>query len=243
MAILADLHNHSCLSPCGSLELSPRRLAAVAASKGIGLLALTDHNSALNAPAFAIACRREGIVPLYGMEATTAEEIHVLCLFGSEGPALDFSEAWSRLLPFVENDPEVMGDQVWVDDDENLEGEVEAYLGVAAELGVDGIGAMVRDFGGLVIPAHIDRPSFSMVSQLGFIVPGPWAALECMRLPPAFPTLDFPLTTSSDAHYPEHVGRRAFELDADPEALLPEGPERGVSMDVLREALSRRRRS
>lgn len=243
MAILADLHNHSCLSPCGSLELSPRVLASRAASRGVGLLALTDHNSSLNCPAFAAACRAAGILPVFGMEATTREEVHILCLFGDLNAALAFSEAAYALLPAFPNDPERLGDQVWVDEDENVEGEVENYLGVALDLGVDDIGERAAAFGGIVIPAHVDRPAFSMTSQLGFVVRGPWAAVECVRLPPVVETLDYPLTTSSDAHYPEHVARRPFSLDSTPEELAPDGIDRGVDIRALAAALSHRPRA
>jgi hypothetical protein len=250
MPILADFHNHSCLSPCGSLEQSPRVLAERAASKGIGLLALTDHNSALNCPAFAVHCARLGLLPLFGVEATTAEEIHVLCLFGSLDGALAFGEHISALMPKYPNDPARMGDQVYVDAEDMIEGEVEYYLGMALEWGVDDIGAAVRNCGGLPIPAHVDRPSFSMTSQLGFVVDGPWAALECVVLPPRLDTRGYPLITSSDAHHPEHVGRRSFLLDAEADELCPgrcaergagHGP-KGIDMAVLESALSRRRR-
>ncbi len=243
MSILADLHNHSCLSPCGSLDLSPRVLASRAASRGVGLLALTDHNSSLNCPAFAAACSAEGILPVFGMEATTREEVHILCLFGSLDAALAFSRAAYDLLPAFPNDPERLGDQVYVDEDENVEGEVENYLGAALDLGVDEIGSRAEAFGGIVIPAHVDRPAFSMTSQLGFVVKGDWAAIECVRLPPTVATLGYPLTTSSDAHYPEHVARRPFELDATLEELSPGGPEGGVDIRALASALSRRPRS
>ena len=86
--MLADLHNHSCLSPCGSLELSPRRLLEIAAAKGIRVLALTDHNSSLNCPAFAKLCPQFGVIPIFGMEATASEEIHVLCLFTNLAAAM-----------------------------------------------------------------------------------------------------------------------------------------------------------
>ncbi|MDR3249293.1 MAG: PHP domain-containing protein, partial [Treponema sp.] len=106
MSLLADFHNHSCLSPCGSLDLSPRLLVDIAAAKGVKVLALTDHNSSLNCPAFAKLCPQRGIIPLYGMEATTSEEIHVLCLFAGLDAALAFNEyAYSILTPFP-NDPE-----------------------------------------------------------------------------------------------------------------------------------------
>jgi hypothetical protein len=79
-----------------------------------------------------------------------------------------------------------------------------------------------------------------MTSQLGVVVPGPWAALECVRLPPQADTLGFPLISSSDAHYPEHVARRPFELDISAEELLPSGPWGDASMPALIQALKRR---
>jgi PHP family Zn ribbon phosphoesterase len=243
--MLADLHNHSCLSPCGSLELSPRHLLELGAAKGLKLMALTDHNSSLNCPAFAKLCPRYGIIPIFGMEATTSEEIHVLCLFTSLEASLAFNEyAYSILTPFL-NNPEKTGDQIYVDEDDNIDGEVDYYLINPLDLSIDNIGAKVSEYGGIVIPAHVDRPAFSMTSQLGVIIDGPWTALECVRIPPALhdtplDTLGFPLTTSSDAHYSEHVGRRPFELDVSAEELLPGGSGSQADMAVFKQALEKR---
>ncbi|MDR1238786.1 MAG: PHP domain-containing protein [Treponema sp.] len=249
MALLADLHNHSCLSPCGSLELSPRRLAELAAARNVKVLALTDHNSSLNCPAFAKVCLRYGIIPLFGMEATTREEIHTLCLFTGLESSLAWSEyVYSILIPFP-NDPEKTGDQVYVDEDDTIEGEVEYFLPNAIDLSIEDIGPKAAEYGGIVIPAHVDRPAFSMVSQLGVIVKGPWAALECVRIPPLarfgdpgsgyLDTLGCPLITSSDAHYPEHVARRPFDLDLSAEELQPRGPGTGADMEALKRALAK----
>jgi len=245
MSLLADLHNHSCLSPCGSLELSPGRLVDLALKRGVQVLALTDHNSSLNCPAFAKVCKKRGILPIFGLEATTQEEIHILCLFTNLQASLDFSEyAYSRLLPFP-NNPEKSGDQVYVDENDAIEGEVEFYLLNPLDLTVDTIGTKVADYGGIVIPAHVDRPAFSISSQFGVMINGPWAAVECTRLPPKFnneplDTLAYPLTTSSDAHYPEHVGRRPFELDVSLEELAPNGLSGEADMEVLKAALAKR---
>jgi hypothetical protein len=263
MALLADFHNHSCLSPCGSLDLSPRLLAELAADRGVKVLALTDHNSSLNCPAFARVCPRYGIIPVFGMEATTQEEIHVLCLFTSLDASLAWSEyVYSVLIPFP-NNPEKAGDQVYVDEEDNIEGEVEYFLPNATDLSIEDIGPRAAEYGGLVIPAHVDRPAFSMTSQLGVVVKGPWAALECVRIPPKtmgppgmpgtggpidtgyldtgyLDTLGFPLTTSSDAHYPEHVARRPFELDIRLEELQPRGPGTEADPEALRRALAKR---
>jgi hypothetical protein len=222
-------------------------MAELAAARGVKVLALTDHNSSLNCPAFAKLCPRFGIIPIFGMEATTSEEIHALCLFTELEASLAFSEyAYSILVPFP-NDPEKTGDQVYVDAEDNIEGEVEYYLVNPLDLSIDAVGAKAAEFGGIVIPAHVDRPAFSMTSQLGVVVAGPWAAIECVRIPPALngsplDTLGYPLTTSSDAHYPEHVARRPFELDISPEELQPNGPGAPADMTAFKQALGKRPR-
>jgi len=113
------------------------------------------------------------------------------------------------------------------------------------DLSIDNIGAKVIEYGGIVIPAHVDRFAFSMTSQLGVIVDGPWSALECVRIPPfintcPLNTMGYPLTTSSDAHYPEHVGRRPFQLDVSAEELLPGGEGTEADINVFKKALAKR---
>ena len=148
------------------------------------------------------------------------------------------------MVPFP-NDPEKTGDQVYVDEEDNIAGEVAYYLVNPLDLSIEAIGAKAGEYGGLVIPAHVDRPAFSMTSQLGVVVAGPWAALECTRIPPALngsplDTLGYPLTTSSDAHYPEHVGRRPFALDLSAEELQPGGPGTEADPAAFARALAKR---
>jgi len=208
-------------------------------------MALTDHNSSLNCPAFARLCPQFGIIPIFGMEATTSEEIHALCLFTSLEASLAFSEyAYSMLTPLL-NNSEKTGDQVYVDEDDNIEGEVEYYLVNPIDLSIDSLGAKAAEYGGIVIPAHVDRAAFSMTSQLGVVIDGPWAAIECVRIPPAMngrplDTLGYPLTTSSDAHYLEHIARRPFGLDITAEELQPGGPGAEADMEAFRRALAKR---
>jgi len=213
----ADLHIHSCLSPCGSLDMSPRAIAGAAVAAGLEAVALTDHNSALNLPAFDEACRARGLARLFGVEVCTAEEIHALCLFDRLGRAMDFGAELERHLPRIRNQPEKMGDQVYVDIDENILGEVEWFLGVACDWPLTTLAEIVIRRGGLFIPSHVDRPSHSLLSQLGYIPDLPYDALEVtsVKLPPgrfADALARYPKIASSDAHYPGDIGRRFVDL-------------------------------
>ena len=218
MKVIADLHNHSCLSPCASLEMSPRAMAARAKELGIGVLALTDHNSALNCPALADACAEAGIGFIPGIEVSSIEECHVVCLFPEVGAALEFGLAIERRLPRIAYDPEKMGDQVIVDVEDAVIGMVEHYLGMAVEMSLDEVAALATGIGGIAIPAHIDRRMFSVKSQLGFLPDGPWPAVETTHLPPdGIDPRSYPLIMDSDAHYLEGMGRRntVYEFEED----------------------------
>ncbi|MDC7221059.1 MAG: PHP domain-containing protein [Spirochaetales bacterium] len=214
MKVRADLHIHSCLSPCGDLSMAPRDIARTARERELDIVALTDHNSALNCPAFRSACSEFGLYPLFGMEVTTAEELHCLALFGRPEEALRFGDFIAKHYVGPGNIPEKFGDQVYLDEEENILGEVEVNLTQGAcDLGLSELGREIHNYGGLFIPAHIDRPSFSVASQLGFLPPDDYDALEVTQPQGLLDTGDFPRTAGSDAHYPEDIGKRCTELD------------------------------
>jgi PHP family Zn ribbon phosphoesterase len=215
MKFAADLHNHSCLSPCGDLSMSPTAMAAKAAGKGVEVLALTDHNSALDCPAFAAACARAGVLPLFGLELNSAEEVHLLALFPTPLAALAFGAEMRTFLPDYPWDPEKLGDQPVVDEEEGLLGFEERWLGASLTLGFDELALRAAEAGAIVIPAHVDRPMFSVYSQLGFLPPGPYDAVESMAAPPLELSGRHTAISGSDAHYLEHVGRRPTLLDLD----------------------------
>ncbi|MFW5729886.1 MAG: PHP domain-containing protein [Spirochaetota bacterium] len=213
MTFRADLHIHSCLSPCGDLDNSPAALAHIARERGLDLIALTDHNSALNTPAFAEACSREGVAALYGLEITTREELHVLCLFADVAAALSMSGQVHEVLPAVPNDPERFGDQVYVDAQDVILGEVDTYLVSAVSWSMEETLAKCHALGGLFIPAHIDRSMHSVWSQLGFLPDGPYDAVEVTKDPCPIDTRSYPVITDSDAHYLDDVGTRSFTFE------------------------------
>lgn len=213
--MLADLHNHSCLSPCASLEMSPRRIAATAAAKGIGLAALTDHNTARNCPAFNLACRRHGITPLFGMEVTTAEECHALALFDNPERAIKMDQWVTEALPRTPLDLDYYSDQPVVDENDNITELIGYFLGSAVPFSLESVCEYTHLLGGLFIPSHINRNAFSIESQLGFLPDGDYDAIEVLpgtvdayRL--RYPSL--PVITASDAHCPEQIGTYPFYI-------------------------------
>jgi len=214
MKIKADLHIHTCLSPCGSLEMSPSAIAEAARRQGLDLAAVTDHNSALNCPAFADACKRKNIWAMYGIEVTSMEEAHLLCIFETVDKALEFGDFIYGKLPDITNNPEIFGDQVYVDADENILGEVEKYLGNAVSLSIDEIRDEALSRSALFIPAHIDKPVFSIISQLGFLPDDSYSAIEVFT-PAESPAYEgrYSVITSSDAHYIDDIGKKYFTAD------------------------------
>jgi len=168
-----DLHIHSCLSPCADDDMTPNNIANMGNLLGLNLMALTDHNTCKNLPPFFAACKRNGIVPVGGMELTTAEEIHLLCLFETLEAALEFGKEIQSHLPPIKNRADIFGNQLITDDEDNVIGEEEKLLLSATDLDLDSAVKLVRSYGGAAYPAHVDRESNGIIAILGDIPPEP----------------------------------------------------------------------
>jgi PHP family Zn ribbon phosphoesterase len=161
---------HSALSPCGAKDMAPAAVARALAGAGVGIAALTDHNSCRNSAVFAAAFAASGIAALYGMELETSEEVHVLCLFRDRRSA----EAWQSI---VEAEmPDVgrrgFGEQIVFDEQGRVRCVVERLLSVATGITLDRAAHEVKARGGLCIPAHINRPAYGLLGVLGMVPPG-----------------------------------------------------------------------
>lgn len=168
-----DLHIHSCLSPCAEDDMTPANIAGMGALCGLNIMALTDHNTTGNLPSFFKACKTHGIVPVGGMELTTAEEIHIICLFEDLDTAMAFGDEVYKHLPEIENRPEIFGNQLYMDHLDNVIKTERKLLLTASDLGLEDAVKLARSFGGAVYPAHIDRNSNGMIAVLGDIPPEP----------------------------------------------------------------------
>ena len=211
MAGLAyDLHIHTCLSPCGDDDMTPPNVANMAALMGLSVIAVTDHNSCRNAGAV-MAAARESRLPLTvipGMEVTTSEEVHVVCLFPDLDSALAAGEeVYASLLP-VKNDPSIFGNQLLMGPREEPLGQVEKLLISATGLSVDQMPAFAQKYGGVAFPAHIDRDANSVFSNLGFFPHEAGFPLAEVRRPEKFFAGGahrdilgrYPILRNSDAH-------------------------------------------
>jgi len=163
--VRADLHVHTCLSPCGDLEMSPRKIVARAREQGIGIIGICDHNSAENVPAVAGAATELIVIP--GLEVCSQEEIHVLALFETMKAAEEMQAIVYHHLPGL-NNPDLFGLQVIASASDEVLGIQDKLLIGATTMTIDAAVNEIHRLGGLAIAAHIDRESYSVISQLGF---------------------------------------------------------------------------
>ncbi len=203
-----DLHIHSCLSPCGDDDSTPNSIAGIGEINSLDIMALTDHNTCKNCPAFFEACFRHGILPVAGMELTTAEDIHAVCLFPSLERAMEFDAFLQERRVLIPNRIDIFGRQIICDSEDNAIGEEEYLLSNATTISIDEAPKLVENFGGICYPAHIDRDANGIISVLGTFPKTPH--FTCAELHDAekrdeyavnYDLSDKCLVVSSDAHY------------------------------------------
>jgi len=212
-SLLVDLHVHTVLSPCAEIEMIPPLIVRRAQELGLDVIAITDHNCAANAPAVIEAARGTGVAVLPGMEVQTREEVHMLCLFDVLEQANALQDVVFSALPDLKNDERFFGAQYVVDATGDYLRTEERLLATSTTLSVEQVVEQVSVLEGICLPAHVDRPSYSLLSNLGFIPPElPIAGLELSRLTiPAkfvelFPALaKYGMIISGDAHRLEEM--------------------------------------
>ncbi len=203
-----DLHIHSCLSPCADDDMTPGDIAGMGAVAKLDIMALTDHNSCKNCPAFFEAAKHYGIIPVPGMELTTAEDIHLICLFPSLESAMSFdSEVDSKRIP-IKNRTDIFGNQLIMNFADEIIGEEENLLSNATVISVEEAPGIARKHGGVCYPAHIDRQANGIIAVLGTFPESPFFPCAELHdkekqaeLKSQYSVLaDKPFVFSSDAH-------------------------------------------
>lgn len=168
----ADLHIHTLLSPCADLEMTPANIVQKAKEKGLQIIGITDHNSTKNAVLVKRLAKKEGIFVLTGAEVTTKEEVHCLTFFEFENQLEQFQQFLDTQITIIPNQDGHFGYQPVVAENEDIVELIPNYLPAALKSGITEIQNLVEKLNGIFIPAHVDRPSNGIFSQLGFIPPG-----------------------------------------------------------------------
>ena len=220
ISLYYDLHMHSCLSPCGSEDMTPYNIAGMAALKGLDVIAVTDHNTCRNCPAVLAAAEEYGVLAVPGMELTTSEEVHAVCLFETREQALSFdSYVYGRILD-VKNREDIFGRQEIYGLEDKPVGVEEKLLISATSISFEGLWELVRSYGGVMFPAHIDKNSNSLIANLGFIADDSlFTAAELHNIKKLHgiretnPYLDgCRILVNSDAHYLEDIREPEFTI-------------------------------
>ncbi len=205
--VRADLHLHTCLSPCADEQMQAKAIVRQAQRMGLDMIGICDHNSAENVAAVMKAGSREGLSVVAGMEITSHQEAHILGLFENESDVMRMQELVYENLS-GESDEESFGLQTIVDEWDRVVGTNHKLLVGATTLSVEQIVEAIHERRGLAIASHVDRERFGLIGQLGFIPKGlRLDAVEVMQAASARQNYGYPVITSSDAHFLGDVGK------------------------------------
>ena len=237
MKLAGDLHIHSCLSPCGDNDMTPANIAGMAMLKGLKIVALTDHNTSKNCPAFFEACEACGILPIAGMEITTAEDIHVIALFPDLESAMRFDAFVDTQRIRIKNRKDIFGEQRIMDAEDHIIGEEEDLLINATMMDLVTATEKTREFGGVSYPAHIDKEANGIIATLGFMPDEPVYICYEFHDPnnihkyrEAYHLGDAKFLFCSDAHY-------LWDIKEGDDAMLLDCPEAGTDDEKRRAVL------
>lgn len=189
--------------------MTPANIVGMAVLKELDVIALTDHNSCKNCPALLKAAKEQGILAIPGMELTTLEEVHVVCLFAELVDAMSFDKLVEEKLVRVKNNPDIFGKQQIMNHTEQVIGVVDSLLINSTRISFDEVYELLKEYHGIMIPAHIDKNANSLISNLGFVPPDSkfscfevknMANLHVLQAANTY-LKDCKVITNSDAHY------------------------------------------
>lgn len=165
----ADIHIHTVLSPCGDLDMSPARIIQEAKKKKLNIIGVSDHNTTLHAKSMVDLGNKEGITVFPGVEITTREEVHCLAFFENIETTNIFQQYIEAHTIEIKNKPERFGQQLVVNENEEILDTIDHLLIMGLDSTINEVEKEVHRLNGVFIPAHVDRPSTSIYSQIGFI--------------------------------------------------------------------------
>ncbi|MBQ5852266.1 MAG: PHP domain-containing protein [Lachnospiraceae bacterium] len=219
MKLYADLHIHTCLSPCGDDDMTPNDVIGMAKLKGLDVIAVTDHNSCLNLRAIEkIVEDEDELLVIPGLEVSTMEDIHVLCYFPTFKQAYIFADViYEHLTPFYNRD-DIFGRQIIRDCKDEENGTEKRLLIGTTDLEIATLAKLCREYGGVAVPAHINKQANSVLVILGTIPDECGFNTVEIHRKTQMPDIDlskYKIIYSSDAHSLGHILEREFELEVE----------------------------
>ena len=220
MSLYYDFHIHSALSPCGDNDMTPNNIINMSLIKGLDAIAVTDHNSALNVRACEACAKEAGIIFLPGIEVETSEEVHIVGLFDNVDAAEECGKYVSANMPAIKNRVDIFGNQCVINSEDEVVYEIDNLLSTACFLDVFSVVNKIRELGGVAIPAHVDKSSYSIISNLGFIPEDLIFSTLEVKFPDRVETLkkshnisEYKLVHNSDAHFLWDIHERVHCLE------------------------------
>ena len=213
MRIKYDLHIHSALSPCADDNMTPSNIVGFAKLQGLDAVAIADHNAIANVKVAMDVGDAFDVVVVPAMELQTAEDIHILCLFES----LEDLQSFYNCINFadIQNRAEIFGEQLILDEDDNVLGQEQRMLLVASGVSVEEVVSLAKQHNGIAVAAHIDREENGMVAILGTVTEDfsvveisatATKQIQCY-------TTGRKVITNSDAHTLEDIGVACGQLE------------------------------
>lgn len=213
MKARCDLHIHSALSPCADDDMTPANIVGYAKLGGLDVIAVADHNAIGNVATAMLVGDAYGVCVVPAMELQTAEDIHVLCLFATLDGLQSFFDKID--FPDIPNRPDIFGNQLIVDEDDNVVGVEPRLLHIGANIAVEDVPALAEACGGVAVAAHVDREENGMVAVLGRVTDDYRAVELSAHATDEHRRLysDKIVITDSDAHWLDRIGYNTGTLE------------------------------
>ncbi|MCF8019585.1 MAG: PHP domain-containing protein [Vallitaleaceae bacterium] len=224
MEISYDLHIHTALSPCGHEDMTPNNIVNMSKLSNLDVIAITDHNSCENVEAVMRVASKSDLIVIPGIEIESREEVHLVCLFPTLDQVQKVQDIVYSHLPNLPNNRKIFGEQILFNDEDDRIGSINRLLSFACDLSLDQVVQLCIEHDGICIPAHIDRPSYSIISNLGMIPANiDFPTLEISRHNAIEPFIsqypNYQVIQNSDAHDLGYIGSCNKTLDV-PEKTL-----------------------
>ena len=223
MSFYYDFHIHSALSPCGDNDMTPNNIVNMSMLKGLDAIAVTDHNSALNVRACFECGKEAGIIVVPGLEIETSEEVHIVALFDTPDKAETMGTFVSEHMPVIKNRVDIFGNQYVMNAEDEIVKEIDNLLSTATLLDVETVVKKVKELDGVAIPAHVDKSSYSIISNLGFIPPELEFSTIEIKMPDKAQELieshkltRYKFVHNSDAHFLWDIHEKEYFFDINP---------------------------